>query len=188
MDSCIFRHWFLSIFCHVFDALSNGIKVFYICRLWLWGNFWARFVPFSAADGVTTLLYSWFVICAWQWNTGNKNRDFIKHGNSKCPYFPPFSGNITYEDHHVETFLLNTYSGTRNASTMNKARRTSFTETIKSIENLSSVSPTSSQYIKKSKIPMFSYQYFSPLSLYKIYFKYFSKRLQWTGKADKESR
>ena len=34
---------FLCVFCHVFDALSNGIKVFHICRLWFWGNFLARF-------------------------------------------------------------------------------------------------------------------------------------------------
>ena len=28
-----FRHKFLCVFGHVFDALSNGIKIFYICRL-----------------------------------------------------------------------------------------------------------------------------------------------------------
>ena len=45
LDRCIFRHRFLCVFCHIFDTLSNGIKVFHICRLWFWGNFWARFGP-----------------------------------------------------------------------------------------------------------------------------------------------
>ena len=33
LDRYIFRQRFLCVFGHVFDALSNGIKVFHICRL-----------------------------------------------------------------------------------------------------------------------------------------------------------
>ena len=54
------------------------------------GSFRTCFASFSAADDATTLLNSWLVIYAWQWNAGNKNRDFIKHGNSKYHYLPPY--------------------------------------------------------------------------------------------------
>ena len=88
----ILRHRFLWVFCPVFDALSNGIEVFHICQLWfLWGflgPFWTRFPLFSVADEVTTLLYSWSMIYAWQWN-GNKNRNCIQHGNFECLYLTP---------------------------------------------------------------------------------------------------
>ena len=64
----IFRHRFLCVFCPVFDALSNGIKVFNICQLWFLGvflgPFWTRFLPFSVADEITTLhvtSYPWYM-------------------------------------------------------------------------------------------------------------------------------
>ena len=43
MDRYIFRYRFLCVFCHAFDALSKGIKVFHVCWLWFWGNFCTRF-------------------------------------------------------------------------------------------------------------------------------------------------
>ena len=39
----IFRHRFFCVFGDVFDALSNGIKVFHIFQFWFWENFWVRF-------------------------------------------------------------------------------------------------------------------------------------------------
>ena len=68
----------------IFWYLSILILVQFLCL------FRTRFFPFSGADEVTKLLHSWFVICAWQWNAGNKNCNFIKHGNSKYLYHSPY--------------------------------------------------------------------------------------------------
>lgn len=75
---CIFRHRFLYDLCHYCDVIISNGKIFRISWLLFWDSFLAHFRPvLPYFQSLTRFQPCYFMICAWQWNTGKKNHNLI---------------------------------------------------------------------------------------------------------------